>query len=135
MYHLWYLSVHSVTVYFGCTLFRDSFSFNLQKQPFANGFQNKCFLKIFQISQENTLLESLFNKVAGLGLQLYWKETPAQVFSCQIWEIFSPYAFGGYFWIKVIFFSLWQVQLNFVIIINFRSLQAFSLVEISRFPL
>ena len=28
------------------------------------------------------MLESLFNKVAGLGLQLYKKETSTQVLSC-----------------------------------------------------
>ena len=36
-----------------------------QKQPFADNLQNKCFLKISQISQETTL-EYPFNKVAGL---------------------------------------------------------------------
>ena len=34
------------------------------------------------------MLESLFNIVAGLGLQLYIKETPKQVFSFEIFEIF-----------------------------------------------
>ena len=34
------------------------------------------------------MLESLFNKVAGLaGLQLYHKETPTQVLSCESCEI------------------------------------------------
>ena len=34
------------------------------------------------------MLESLFNKVADLGLQLHWKETATQAFSCEICEIF-----------------------------------------------
>ena len=32
-------------------------------------------------------MESLFNKAAGL--QLYQKETPTQVFSCEFWETFK----------------------------------------------
>ena len=39
-------------------------------------------LKIWQNSQENTVLESLFNKVAGLR-----KETQTQVFFCEFCEI------------------------------------------------
>ena len=40
----------------------------------------KVFLKIWEISQENTVLESLFKKV-------YQKEAPTEVFSCEISEI------------------------------------------------
>ena len=37
------------------------------------------------------MLDSLFNKVASSpdGLQLYYKETPALVFSCEFCEIFK----------------------------------------------
>ena len=35
------------------------------------------------------MLESLFNKVEGLGLQLYSKETPTQMLSCKICDIFK----------------------------------------------
>ena len=35
------------------------------------------------------MLESLFDKVASLGLQLYQKETPTQVFSCEYCELFK----------------------------------------------
>ena len=35
------------------------------------------------------MLEYLFNKVGGLGLQIYYKETPTYVFSCEIGEIFK----------------------------------------------
>ena len=38
------------------------------------------------------MLESLFNKVAGLGLQLYLKETSTHVFSCEYCEIFDSKA-------------------------------------------
>ena len=52
------------------------------------------FLKISQISQENTLLESVFNKVTDLkGLQRYQKETATQMFSCEIYEIFKDTIF------------------------------------------
>ena len=41
------------------------------------------------------MLDSLFNKVAGLeGLQLYYQETPTQVFSCEYYEIFNNTYFG-----------------------------------------
>ena len=43
------------------------------------------FLTIFQISEENTWLESVFNKV----VQNSKKETPTQVFPCEICEIFK----------------------------------------------
>ena len=33
------------------------------------------------------MLESLFNKLAVLGLQIYQKEAPTQVFSCEICQI------------------------------------------------
>ena len=40
------------------------------------------------------MLESLFNKVSGLlSLQLYQKETPTQVFFCEIYEIFKSIYF------------------------------------------
>ena len=48
----------------------------------------RVFLKISQISQEKAcVVESLFNK--SEGLQLYLKETPTQVFSCKICDIFK----------------------------------------------
>ena len=34
------------------------------------------------------MLQSLFNKVAGLGLQIYLKEIQTQLFSCEYCEIF-----------------------------------------------
>ena len=47
----------------------------------------KLLLEISQNSQKKHLCQSLLNKVAGLSLQLYQKETLAQVFSCEFCEI------------------------------------------------
>ena len=46
----------------------------------------QVFLKIQQISQENTSVGVFFNKVTGLTLL---KDTPTQVFSCEFYEIFK----------------------------------------------
>ena len=54
----------------------------LQKQP------PKVFLELSQNSQEKQLCQCLFfNKVAGLACNFIKKETLAQVFSCEFWEI------------------------------------------------
>ena len=46
------------------------------------------FLEISQKSQENTCARiSFLIKLQVLGLQLYKKETLAQIFSCEFWEI------------------------------------------------
>ena len=42
-----------------------------QKQPPELLYKKKLFLKIWKYSQETPALESLFNKVVGVGLQLY----------------------------------------------------------------
>ena len=50
----------------------------------------KMFLKISKNSQENTCAwVSFLIKLQSWGLQLYWKETPAQVFPCEFCEIFK----------------------------------------------
>ena len=41
--------------------------------------QEIYYQKISQYSQENTCIE--------VGLQIYWKETPTQMFPCKYWEI------------------------------------------------
>ena len=47
-------------------------------------------LKISQISQENICLSLFLIKLqAPEGLQRFSKETPTQVFSCEIYEIFK----------------------------------------------
>ena len=48
----------------------------------------KVFLEISQKSQENTCARiSFLIKLQVLGLQLYKKETLAQIFSCEFWKI------------------------------------------------
>ena len=49
--------------------------------------QKKLSIKISECLKNTTVLESLFNNV--VGLQLYEKETPTQVFSCEYCEIFK----------------------------------------------
>ena len=39
---------------------------SIQKQPFADVFQKRCFLKCCNTQRKTHVLESLFNKVAGL---------------------------------------------------------------------
>ena len=53
--------------------------------------QNRSF---FNIPSKTPVLETLFNKVAGL--KLYWKEIPAQVFSCEYCEILKSGIFTEY---------------------------------------
>ena len=68
------------------------------KLPFAAVLQNRCFKKfrkfqrktpVLEFLSNTFVLESLFNKVAGLGMQLYQKETPTLVFSYEIYEFFK----------------------------------------------
>ena len=51
--------------------------------------QKKCSWKLCKFQRKTSVLKCLFNKVAGLGLQLYLKETSTQVLSCEICEIFK----------------------------------------------
>ena len=55
--------------------------------------QKKLLLKISEITQENTSVvvsfESSCRKLQVQGLQLYSKETPTQLFSCEICKIFK----------------------------------------------
>ena len=57
----------------------------------AQGFSvKKVFLKILQNLQENTCIGvSFLIKLQASSLQLYLKETPTQVFSCEFCEIFN----------------------------------------------
>ena len=56
---------------------------------FANILQNRYFQKFCKIHRKAPALQSFSNKVAGLLLQLYQKETPTQLPSCEFWEIFK----------------------------------------------
>ena len=60
-------------------------------------FCNKEFFKNFaKFTGKKPVLESLFNKVAGLSLQVYQKETPEQVFFCEFCEILKNTYFFEY---------------------------------------
>ena len=61
------------------------------------------FCKIYR---KAPVLESLFNEVADLSLQLQWKETPAEVFSCEFYEIFKKISFIAHLWWLLLF--CWQ---------------------------
>ena len=61
----------------------------MQKQPFVDFLQKKVFLKISQISQESTWLESLFNKVVDLRPATLLKKSLQHIFSCENCEIFK----------------------------------------------
>ena len=59
--------------------------------------EKSCSLKSFcNIRKKISVLKSVFNKVQAEGLQLYWKETPRQVFSCEYCEIFKSAYFEKY---------------------------------------
>ena len=62
---------------------------NSQKQPFTDVLQNSCSWKFFlNIVKETTVLESPFNKVAGLKVYIFIKKKiPTQLFSCEYCEI------------------------------------------------
>ena len=68
----------------------------MQKQPFANVLQNRCSYKFPDIHKKISVLESLFNKVAGFRpATLLKKETPAQVFSYEYHKMFENIFFDG----------------------------------------
>ena len=54
--------------------------------------------KFRNFHRKTPVLESLLNKVAGLGLQFYQKETSTQVFSCEVCKIFKSTYFEGHLW-------------------------------------
>ena len=57
------------------------------------------FLEILQNSQENTYARvSFLIKLQAWGLQLFKKETPAQVFSCEFCEISRNTFFTEHLW-------------------------------------
>ena len=70
-------------------------------QPFADVLQNRCFLKIPPYSQENTCVESLFNKEIFFK-ELLLKRDSTQVFCYEYCEILKNTFFtecpGACFW-------------------------------------
>ena len=62
-----------------------------------SSYQRCCtrrpFLKMLQYPQETPVLESIKKSCRPLDLQLYYKETPTQVFSCEYCKFFYYYLF------------------------------------------
>ena len=87
-----------------------------QKQPLTDSLQNRCSEKFCKFHRKIPVLESL----QALGLQLYSKETPTQLFSCGICKIFKntffhrtpPVAFSLY--TIVPFFKFWCLFHSFI---------------------
>ena len=77
----------------------------------------KVFLKLLHISQETLLLESLFNQVGGQKVfNFIKKETPTQVFSCEICQLFKNTFLKNIceqlLWLLRILSSFWFLSLN-----------------------
>ena len=65
---------------------------DLEMSDLARRYSSEyVFFKILQISQENTCAGISFFTLFFMpsGLQLYYKETPTQMFFCEIYEIFD----------------------------------------------
>ena len=65
---------------------------DLEMSDLARRYSSEyVFFKILQISQENTCAGISFFTLFFMpsGLQLYYKETPTQMFFCEIYEIFK----------------------------------------------
>ena len=61
-----------------------------QKQSFGGFYKKGAFKNFAKFTIKHLCQSLLFNKVAGPGMQLYWKkETLAQVFSCKLCENFK----------------------------------------------
>ena len=77
---------------------KRSLSWNgLSQKQRPKVFYEKGVLKNFSnFTRETPVLKSSLDKVAGLGLRLYYEETSIQVISCEIWEIFKKTYFEEY---------------------------------------
>ena len=59
-------------------------------------------LKSFKtVHRKTSPMESIFIKVTGLGLYLYWKRTLLQLFSSHICKIFSQSISGECYWVML----------------------------------
>ena len=85
-------------------------------------------LKKPQISQENTCVGVCFlQSCKPSGLQRYFKKTPTQVFSCEIWEILQSTNFEEHLWTTNSVCRLFHHILTYTINYSTR----FSLLEIT----
>ena len=70
-----------------------------KKTKFQTCFVKKVYLTISQISQENTALESLFNKVVNLQHLNLLKNDSNRVVFCEFWKIFKNTFFTKHLWV------------------------------------
>ena len=68
----------------------------MQKLPLEVFNKKNTFLKISQTSQENTCVGVFFMKLQAFSLQVFQKETPTQVLSCEVCETFKNTYFEEY---------------------------------------
>ena len=62
----------------------------IQQQSFTNVLKSRCSKNFRKFHCKTATLVFLFDKVEGpSALQLYYKKTRTQVFSCEIYEIFN----------------------------------------------
>ena len=99
----------------------------VQKQPFANFLQNWCSQKFRNIHRKTPVLESLFNKVAGLQVCNFIKKRLQHRYFLLNIAKFLKTAFlkntsGGYFWhgpkhVSVYILNSWFLRnLNFLFV-------------------
>ena len=74
---------------------RERLLWKCQKQSFADVIQNMSSEKLRKFCMKIPVSQSLYNQVADprLGLQLDYKETPTQEFSCDTCEIMKNILF------------------------------------------
>ena len=82
------------------------------KQPPEVFCRKSCSQNLRNIHRKTPVLETLFNKAAGLGLQFYRKEIPTQVFSCKYFEIFKNTYFEERLLMLPLMFCLRIINLN-----------------------
>ena len=61
----------------------------LQKKSSEVVLWKRSSEKFCNILRKKPVVESDFNNISGIGLQLYQKETPTQVFFCECCEVFK----------------------------------------------
>ena len=70
----------------------------IQKKSFADVLQNRCSWKFRNVHRKAPVLESLFNKHAGLKTCNFFKKRLKHVFSCKICDIFKNTFFTEHIW-------------------------------------
>ena len=103
--------IYFLKKFFSEIFFFRKFTTNGQQSRHRRYFIKKKFLKILQIAQENNCVGvSFYLNCRPSGLQLYWKETPTQVFFCKIDKILKSTYLKEHLWttFSVISFRSWK---------------------------